>query len=142
MNRNAIWMMSICMLVGFGAQAQKSTKQMPARVLAGADKDAHGCKASAGYTYSVVKNDCVRLFEEKVQLKELHPKGSYTTNATVIFSKDNTKAEVFMASSKTSMILIRSGKTDHYIWQKGSLSLSKERGYVLKQSGKAIFAGE
>ncbi len=66
----------------------------------GGDKDAHGCKASAGYTFSYIKNDCVRTFEQKVQLKEQNPKGSYTTNAAVIFSKDMKKAEVFCSGKR------------------------------------------
>lgn len=32
----------------------------------GGDKDAHGCIGSAGYTYSQVKKDCVRTFEQKI----------------------------------------------------------------------------
>ena len=34
----------------------------------GADKDAHGCIGSAGYTYSVVRKDCIRLWEEGTAL--------------------------------------------------------------------------
>ena len=30
---------------------------------AGADRDAHGCIASAGYTWSVVRGECIRIFE-------------------------------------------------------------------------------
>ena len=40
----------------------------PAAPQTGADKDAHGCIASAGYTYSVVRNDCIRLWEEGTAL--------------------------------------------------------------------------
>lgn len=31
--------------------------------VAGADSHAHGCKASAGYTWSVVRSECIRIFE-------------------------------------------------------------------------------
>jgi hypothetical protein len=44
----------------------------------GGDKDVHGCKASAGYTYSQIKNDCVRVFEQKIKLKEVSSDKSYT----------------------------------------------------------------
>ncbi|MCY1662277.1 hypothetical protein [Chryseobacterium sp. SL1] len=53
----------------------------------GGDKDVHGCKASAGYTYSQIKNDCVRVFEQKIKLKEVSSDKSYTTSTAVIFSK-------------------------------------------------------
>ena len=45
---------------------------------AGADKDAHGCIASAGYTYSELKKECIRTFEQKIQLKEIATQGNYT----------------------------------------------------------------
>jgi len=31
----------------------------------GGDRDAHGCIGSAGYTYSQIKKDCVRTFEQR-----------------------------------------------------------------------------
>jgi len=31
--------------------------------MTGNDRDEHGCIGSAGYTWSVVKNDCIRIFE-------------------------------------------------------------------------------
>ncbi len=31
--------------------------------LAGADQDAHGCKGSAGFTWSPVRGECIRIFE-------------------------------------------------------------------------------
>jgi hypothetical protein len=34
----------------------------------GGDKDAHGCIGSAGYTYSQIRKDCVRLLK-KNQIK-------------------------------------------------------------------------
>jgi hypothetical protein len=54
----------------------------------GGDRDAHGCIGSAGYTYSQIKKDCVRVFEQKIKLTEVAPKGSSTSMAAVIFSKD------------------------------------------------------
>ncbi len=55
----------------------------------GGDKDAHGCIGSAGYTYSQIKKDCVRTFEQKIKLKEVATNGDYM--AAVIFSKDMKK---------------------------------------------------
>src|SRR6218665_380242 len=39
--------------------------------LVGADSDAHGCKASAGYTWSQVQEKCLRLFEAGTRLNAL-----------------------------------------------------------------------
>lgn len=78
----------------------------------GADKDAHGCIASAGYTYSQLKKECIRTFEQKIQLKEIATKGNY--NAAVLFNKDQSKAEIFLKEEKTSVIL---NNTSKGIWK-------------------------
>ncbi|WP_228414241.1 hypothetical protein [Chryseobacterium sp. CH21] len=76
----------------------------------GGDRDAHGCIGSAGYTYSQIKKDCVRTFEQKIKLTEVAPKESYTSIAAVIFSKDMKKAEVFVKDAESgSIILTRAG---------------------------------
>ena len=36
--------------------------------IVGGDRDAHGCIGSAGYTYSAVRTECVRLWEVGVRL--------------------------------------------------------------------------
>ena len=58
--------------------AQKST-----RVLGG-DRDVHGCIGSAGYTYSQLRNNCIRTFDQKIKLKELNTDKSYTSMTAII----------------------------------------------------------
>ncbi|KUY20709.1 hypothetical protein BAZ12_12205 [Elizabethkingia miricola] len=104
----------------------------------GGDKDAHGCKASAGYTFSYIKNDCVRTFEQKVQLKEQNPKGSYTTNAAVIFSKDMKKAEIFVPESASGVILNKVGKKA--VWKRGDYELTQnQKVYSLKKGNVVAY---
>ena len=110
----------------------------------GSDKDKHGCIGSAGYTFSVIKNDCVKLFEEKVQLKEANPQKSYTSNAVVILSKDGKKAELFIPDAKGSIILNRTLEyrdTTVYKNKKGAYNLTKDKdNYTLKRGKKIIFS--
>jgi hypothetical protein len=40
----------------------------PGNNVVGADRDAHGCIGSAGYTWCAVKNKCLRTWEEKCEL--------------------------------------------------------------------------
>ena len=101
---------------------------------AGADKDAHGCIASAGYTYSQLKKECIRTFEQKIQLKEFVTKGNYT--AAVLFNKDQSKAEIFLKEEKTSIILNRTAKG---IWKNAAYSLTQNKGYVLRNNQKTIY---
>jgi hypothetical protein len=100
----------------------------------GADKDAHGCIASAGYTYSQLKKECIRTFEQKIQLKEFVTKGNYT--AAVFFNNDQSKAEIFLKEEKTSIILNRTAKG---IWKNTTYSLTQNKGYVLRNNQKTIY---
>ncbi|SIS39627.1 hypothetical protein SAMN05421768_106289 [Chryseobacterium joostei] len=108
---------------------------------AGSDKDKHGCKGSAGYTFSVIKNDCVRLFDEKIQLKEVDTKKSYTSNAAIILSQDEKKAELFLPSSDGSLILDKVASKKAVIYKKGQYTLTKgkKNSYVLKLANKTVF---
>lgn len=104
----------------------------------GGDKDAHGCIGSAGYTYSQVKKDCVRTFEQKIKLKEIASKGDYIS--AVIFSKDMKKAEVFVKDAEGgSIVLTRAGKAK--AWKKDGYVLVpfKKSGYQLKKDNVVIY---
>ena len=100
----------------------------------GADKDAHGCIASAGYTYSQLKKECIRTFEQKIQLKEIATKGNFT--AAVLFNKDQSKAEIFLKEEKTSVILNRTAKG---FWKNAAYSLTQSKGFVLSKNKKAVY---
>jgi hypothetical protein len=111
----------------------------------GGDRDVHGCIGSAGYTYSQLKNNCVRVFEQKIKLKEVNPTGSSTSMTAVIFSKNMKKAEIFIPDGAAkSIILDREGKSK--IWKSGShikdsyiLSPYKKTGYQIKKNDIAIY---
>lgn len=111
-----------------------------AQVITGADRDKHGCIGSAGYTYSVLKNDCIRVFEQKIKLHQIDSAKNYKAIAAVIFSSDNKKAEVFLANYKESQILIRTGKKGKYVWKKDKLELTNQNGYKLKEGKKLIYS--
>ncbi len=111
----------------------------------GGDKDIHGCKGSAGYTYSQLRNDCVRVFEQKIKLKEVNSDKGYTTSTAVIFSKNMSKAEIFIPDgSANSIILDRQGKSK--IWKSGKhikesyvLVPYKKTGYQIKKDNVVIY---
>lgn len=106
----------------------------------GGDRDSHGCIGSAGYTYSQIKKDCVRVFEQKIKLTEVAPKGSSTSMAAVIFSKDMKKAEVFIPDTDgESLILTRIGRGK--IWKKDDYVLVpfKKNEYQLKKDNVVIY---
>ena len=101
---------------------------------AGADRDSHGCIGSAGYTYSQLKKECIRTFEQKIQLKEMATKGNYT--AAILFNKDQSKAEIFLKEEKNSVILNRTSKG---IWKNAAYTLTQDKGFVLSKNKKAVY---
>lgn len=104
----------------------------------GGDSDEHGCKASAGYTWSLLKKECIRIFENSTKLSHAEDGKTYTTVAYVIFDGD--KAELFLDTQKESIILERKSEGDS--WVKDDLQLIPWKGYVLKKGGKIIYTGQ
>ena len=105
----------------------------------GADKDTNGCIVSAGYTYSKLKKNCIRVFEQKIKLNEVDPTKSYTSIVAVIFSQDKKNVELFIADEKESVILKRTGNKGNYIWKNSTYALSVSDKYVLKKGNKIIY---
>ncbi|MEN4760939.1 hypothetical protein ABEG63_11445 [Chryseobacterium sp. C39-AII1] len=111
----------------------------------GGDRDVHGCISSAGYTYSQLRNDCVRVFEQKIKLNEVKSDKSYTSMTAVIFNKSMSKAEIFIPDGNAkSIILERQGKGK--IWKSGShvkesyvLVPYKKKGYQIKKDDVVIY---
>ncbi|MCL8537785.1 hypothetical protein M9991_13015 [Chryseobacterium gallinarum] len=130
--KHAIAAMAVVLFTS-GISAQKT-------VMPGSDTDKHGCKGSAGYTFSVIKNDCVRLFEQKIQLKEVASRKSYTSGAAVILSTDEKKAELFLPSATGSIVLSKVSSRNAVVYKKGQYALTRMKDtYTLKKSNKIIF---
>jgi hypothetical protein len=99
----------------------------------GSDRDEHGCIGSAGYTWSVLKKECIRIFEAGTKLNPAEAVTDKTTVAYAVFSPDNNQAELFIPREASSMIM-DSGKPGS--WTKGEWLLEKTvKGFVLKKSG-------
>jgi hypothetical protein len=83
--------------------------------IVGNDKDKHGCIGSAGYTWSVLKKECVRTFElthtdkNAIELISI----DNTQKMVVLFSSDKTKAEVFCSGG--NKVVKKSTKGQIYI---------------------------
>lgn len=89
--------LTVLAVAGCGSQKSKTTASSSA--LVGADKDEHGCIGSAGYTWSEVRKDCIRLWEQGMAFKpEKDPNAGSATY--VVFSADSTQVEVFWPERK------------------------------------------
>jgi len=117
---------------------ENKTEAKSEKVIVGGDVDSHGCKASAGFTWSIVKNKCIRIFEG-TKLSHAEESGkTYTTAAYVVF--EGNKAELFLDTQKESIVLERKSEGDS--WVNGDLQLIPWKGYVLKKAGKIIYTGQ
>ncbi|QPH38010.1 hypothetical protein [Pedobacter endophyticus] len=106
-------------------------------VKTGADQDEHGCIGSAGYTWSVLKNDCIRAFDE-IKLMPVDNHGTYRSAAFLLFNADQSQAELFMPDKKESLILDRTSP-DKNIWKNDDFEVTDNGGYVIKQGGNIIY---
>lgn len=123
-----------------------ATKQDTAKVpIAGNDKDEHGCKGSAGYSWSVVKNNCIRTFEDGIRLNAVAKGIDTTTSAFVVFASDSVdeKAEIFLPTKKESIILQKTQKETAGNWKNDSLELKQWKGkYMLNDiKGNTLYEG-
>ena len=108
--------------------------------LTGIDKDENGCLASAGYTYSKVNKECVKAFTG-IQLNPINKPTNEdeTLSVYVLFDETGDKAEVFMPNQQ-SIILIRESEGKAWIYK--NYELIPYKGYVFKDGGKILYAGD
>ncbi|MBB1139101.1 hypothetical protein [Myroides sp. WP-1] len=101
------------------------------------DEDGYGCAYSAGYRYSYLLTDCVRVFEVGFRLNPIEDEGSQENDLEnnevscfALFSKDGKEAEIFLPQQEKSIVL-ESDKTKT-IYLKDGWQLNVEKGMVLK----------
>jgi hypothetical protein len=74
--------------------------------IVGNDRDAHGCIGTAGYTWSQIRQECIRIFESGQRLRPFDKRE--TAAAFVVYSANRSKLELFSPTSSTSIILLKS----------------------------------
>jgi hypothetical protein len=95
--------------------------------LLGGDRDSNSCIPSAGFTWSSIKKECIRVFELELQLKTIDE----SSIIGLIFANDKKMAEVF---TKEGTFLLEMINENYYITKQLS------RDYFLKnQNGNWVF---
>lgn len=95
---------------------------------AGNDRDSHNCISSAGYTWSELKNDCVRSWEVGIQFDPSSNRSDKTSIASVLFLKG--KAEVFASELKKPVVLT-AVKNGNILFEN-----TTEKVAILKENGR------
>jgi hypothetical protein len=104
-------------------------------LLPGADRDPHGCIASAGYTWSQLRQSCIRTWQAAIALQALDSTQSATIRAFILVQP--TQAELFIASEPESIIL-HADKKRRY--RNGIYLLTlKQRHWQLSVNGKLLY---
>ncbi|MBN8589811.1 MAG: hypothetical protein J0L94_15975 [Rhodothermia bacterium] len=109
----------------------------------GGDRDAHGCIGSAGYTWSVLKNSCIRIFENSIALD---PKATSLDKTTVAYlvkkAGSDAKIEVFVPAVAKGIVLNRVKKNKNNAeWRGGGYTLkSTKSGFSLFKNKKLLYA--
>lgn len=114
----------------------------PAEPTVGSDRDSHGCIASAGFTYSVVKGSCVRLWEQGVALTPTVQIGSPVLAAYVVQGEDGSQAEVFLPNFEQGLVLNRVEDAQVPTWTAPGnwmLTYDPDEGWNLLQDGQCLY---
>lgn len=113
--------------------------------MVGSDRDAHGCIGSAGYQWSVLKNQCIRIFESGIRLDPKDPSLNQSVSAFVVFkpNDDDAQAEIFVPNQQTGILLDKVKKEDAGTWKSANYILTQWRGmYTLSNAqNKTLYQG-
>ena len=116
MNMKVVSMCLICagaLLTGCGNGGKKeaeTSERKEKEAVVGSDKDEHGCIASAGYTWSEVQKDCIRLWEKGVRMNAVDDAGK-----TLFFRTKFWTVEVCLPVDMPGMWKMMIRKT--YVWK-------------------------
>lgn len=88
------------------AMSLQEEEEMESMEPIGGDKDAHGCLIAAGETWSQLKQDCIRVFEDALRLNPIEiEEDEAIISAFVLVNEEATKAELFIESEEQSILL-------------------------------------
>lgn len=107
----------------------------------GNDKDDKGCVASAGYTWSELKNNCIRPFEVGIRLNPATEikQGDAVYSAFAVLEENGDRAELFIPNEKLPLMLVRESEGKPYV--KDDWKLQTTKGYKLMKGDSLLYAG-
>jgi len=108
-------------------------------IFLGTDSDSNGCVASAGYKWSKINQECIRVFEKGIRLIPANEKFDANeddadlamVNAYVLFNDTKKKVEIFLPSEKYP-IEMKKIADNTYEYKDWKLDVGKQ--YQLKRS--------
>lgn len=105
----------------------------------GETRDEHGCLTSGSYSWSELKQDCIRAFEIAHRLNPINvPEGEAVTSVFILFSEDKLQAELFLPQEDKENIILVRGENSAY--EKDGYKFD-EKTYILHIDGKEEYQG-
>jgi hypothetical protein len=106
--------------------------------MVGNDRDEHNCIGSAGYQWSEVKKECIRLFEKGIRLEPKAANLNQTLSAFAVFKSatEQAQAEIFIPNEKKSILLAQDKKSATGLWKNDVYQLLQLKGMYLLEDAK------
>jgi hypothetical protein len=136
-----VCLFSSCDYIMKRREANSNSNTANKNVVLGTDKDENGCVASAGYRWSVIKEECIRPVEECYRLNSIDQLAteSDVKSVYVVFEEEGDRAELFLPNSVKSVMLKKTSAKGPY--KDAQWSLFAQNGYKLSKNGRVQFAG-
>lgn len=105
----------------------------------GATRDEHGCLASGSYSWSELKQDCIRAFEIAHRLNPIEVSESEAvSSAFILFSDDKLRAEVFFPQEDQKNVIL--DRKEESVYEKDGYKFD-EKTYILSINGEKKYQG-
>ena len=108
-------------------------------IIVGGDRDEHNCIGSAGYQWSMLKKECIRIFEAGIRLDAVAADLNKTVSAFAVFksASENAQVEMFIPGVKDSILLKKAKKGNEVSWKNANYTLALKGGmYTLSDKNK------
>lgn len=133
--KNSILIVIVLALFSCRQPTKPEEKAVP---IVGADADVHGCKGSAGYTWSALKQKCIRVFEDGVRLNAADTKVDQTTSAFAVFNEDSSEVELFIPHVLNAVLV---PKISGGVWADSTYVLKEEKGkWQLEKDAQLLYS--
>jgi hypothetical protein len=155
-NLNLMKLFILCLMAtlliacGTGDRSTSNDTAAMSQNLPGSDRDPSGCIRSAGYTWSVAKDRCIRVWEEGSLFSKYdsgdESRANDPENVYVVLSDDKSTAELFLGGTDRPVLLdqnpILEGDVNPVLYDRDYENVKiqyRKDAYWILHDGKAIY---
>lgn len=110
----------------------------------GGDADEHGCRASAGYVWSALRNECIRVFEAGTALEAKAENLDKGLAAFVVFKADASldQVELYAPDAAQGVLLTKTTDKAKEVWTNATYTVKREKQLIslYGSDGKLLYA--